>query len=345
MEPQSHAVKRRRVVALVPAHNEADQIGACLDALEAQVDRVVVVADNCSDGTEHVASSRGAEVFRTRGNTHKKAGALNQALANVLPSLEPEDCILVVDADSFLGPEFVEAALRRIDEGYAAVGGNFRGREGAGLVGMFQRNEYARYARDVGRLKGKCLVLTGTATLFRVAVLRRVALTRLDGNVFDHAVLTEDNELTLKLLHLGYRIISPKECVLTTEVMPTWRELGRQRLRWKRGALQNLVQYGWTSVTRPYWARQVLSVLGVVATAVYAGTLLAAPFLGLHLHPFWLAVSGIFALERAISVRERGFRQQLLGALLFVEMIYDGFLQVVQARAYVDVLLGREGGW
>ena len=163
--------------------------------------------------------------------------------------------------------------------------------------------------------------------------------------MFDHAVLTEDNELTLKLLHLGYRIISPKECVLTTEVMPTWRELGRQRLRWKRGALQNLVQYGWTSVTRPYWARQVLSVLGVVATAVYAGTLLAAPFLGLHLHPFWLAVSGIFALERAISVRERGFRQQLLGALLFVEMIYDGFLQVVQARTYVDVLLGREGGW
>jgi cellulose synthase/poly-beta-1,6-N-acetylglucosamine synthase-like glycosyltransferase len=251
----------------------------------------------------------------------------------------------VVDADSFLAPTFVNAALQRVDEGYAAVGGNFRGRQGAGVVGMFQRNEYARYARDVARLKGKCFVLTGTATLFRAAVLRHVASTRAEGNVFDTEVLTEDNELTLRLLHLGYRIISPKDCVLTTEVMPTWRDLARQRLRWKRGALQNLVQYGWTSVTRAYWGRQVLNALGVIATLAYLGTLVASPFVGLHLHPFWLAVSGVFAVERFISVRERGFGQQLLGALIVVEMAYDGFLQLVQARAYVDVLFGREGRW
>jgi cellulose synthase/poly-beta-1,6-N-acetylglucosamine synthase-like glycosyltransferase len=344
MDMQNQAAARQ-VVALVPAHNEAGQIADCLKALEQHVDRVVVVADNCSDATETIARSRGAEVFPAVGNTQKKAGTLNQALSKLLPTLGPEDCILVVDADSFLAPTFVNAALRRVDEGYAAVGGNFRGRKGAGVVGMFQRNEYARYARDVARLKGKCLVLTGTAILFRAAVLCHVASTRAEGQVFDTEVLTEDTELTLRLLHLGYRIISPKDCVLTTEVMPTWRDLARQRLRWKRGALQNLVQYGWTSVTRAYWGRQVLSALGVIATLAYLGTLVASPFVGLHLHPFWLAVSGIFAVERFISVRERGFSQQLLGALIVVEMAYDGFLQLVQARAYVDVLLGREGRW
>ncbi|MEN3336571.1 MAG: hypothetical protein V7647_247, partial [Acidobacteriota bacterium] len=189
------------------------------------------------------------------------------------------------------------------------------------------------------------LVLTGTATLFSVGVLRAVASTRHDGQVYDTEVLTEDNELTLRLLHLGYRIISPRECTLTTEVMPTWRELARQRLRWKRGALQNLLQYGWTHVTRRYWARQLLSFAGVSATFVYLATLAAAPLTGLHFSPFWLAISGLFALERFVTVRERGLRQQLLGAVIVVEMIYDAFLQLVQARAYADVVLGRGGRW
>ncbi|MDX6409321.1 MAG: poly-beta,6-N-acetyl-D-glucosamine synthase [Gaiellaceae bacterium] len=342
---EHQAETRRTVVALIPAHDEDDQIADCIAAVRSQAQRVVVVADNCTDDTEAVASAKGAEVIPTVGNTDKKAGALNQALALLLPELKDEDCILIVDADSFLSPSFVGAALERIEVGYGAVGGNFRGRNGGGLVGTFQRNEYARYARDVARLKGRCLVLTGTATLFRVGVLRDVASTRQDGKVYDTEVLTEDNELTLRLLHLGHRIISPKECTLTTEVMPTWRELAQQRLRWKRGALQNLLQYGWTHVTRRYWGRQLLGLAGVSATFVYLGTLAAAPLTGLHLHPFWLAISGLFALERAVTVRERGLRQQLLGAAIVVEMIYDAFLQLVQARAYADVLLGRGGRW
>jgi biofilm PGA synthesis N-glycosyltransferase PgaC len=336
---------KRTVVALIPAHDEGDQIAECIAAVRPQVQRVVVVADNCTDDTEAIAVGEGAELIRTVRNTHKKAGALNQALALLLPELTDEDCILIVDADSFLSPSFVDAALERIAMGYGAVGGNFRGRDGGGLVGTFQRNEYARYARDVARLQGRCLVLTGTATLFSVGVLRAVASSRHDGKVYDTEVLTEDNELTLRLLHLGYRIISPRECTLTTEVMPTWRELARQRLRWKRGALQNLLQYGWTRVTRRYWGRQLLSFAGVSATFIYLATLAAAPLTGLHFHPFWLAISGLFALERLVTVRERGLRQQLLGAVIVVEMFYDAFLQLVQARAYADVLLGRGGRW
>jgi cellulose synthase/poly-beta-1,6-N-acetylglucosamine synthase-like glycosyltransferase len=99
--------------------------------------------------------------------------------------------------------------------------------------------------RDVHRRKGKVLVLTGTATLFSVRTLRHVAWGRAEGLlpgggpvVYDAKVITEDNELTLALLHLGYKVISPKGARLTTEVMESWGDLYRQRLRWKRGAIR-----------------------------------------------------------------------------------------------------------
>lgn len=336
-----------RVLALVPAHNEEEGIGACLDALLAQTlmpSDVVVVADNCTDRTENIALARGVRVFRTVGNRAKKAGALNQALAAL--DIDTAEAVLVLDADSILALDFVRQAASYLRRGYAAVGGNFRGAAGAGLLGAFQRNEYARYARDVARRKGRCLVLTGTASLFAVDAIRAVMNERGDGKLYDETVLTEDNELTLRLLHMGRKVISPQECTLLTEVMPTWRALARQRLRWKRGAIQNLVQFGWTPITRPYWGRQLLSFFGVFVTVMYMLTIiLGIIFTGLTVYPLWLAVTGIFAIERFVTVRERGFRWQLFGALIFVEFIYDVFLQAVQARAYADALLGRTGRW
>jgi cellulose synthase/poly-beta-1,6-N-acetylglucosamine synthase-like glycosyltransferase len=286
---------------------------------------------------------------------HKKAGALNQALDRLLPQLEDEDAILVMDADSFLAPAFLAEAQRQLKrDGVGGVGGVFTGRRGGGYVGMLQRNEYARYARDVARLKGRVLVLTGTATLFSVKTLRHVVRARAEGalpggaaRVYDTNVLTEDNELTLALLHLGYEVISPKACRLTTEVMETWGDLYRQRLRWKRGALENLRDYGLTRITLPYWGRQLFTLVGVLVTLVYflsLGWSLATDG-GIHVHPLWLAVTGIFLAERVVTVRARGPLQMVLAATLVVEMSFDVFLQAVHARAIWDALTNRERRW
>jgi biofilm PGA synthesis N-glycosyltransferase PgaC len=355
-----------RVVALVPAHNEEAAIGLALDSLAAQTrrpDLVIVIPDNCTDGTVAVVQGRGdALVVPSRDNTDKKAGALNQALARVLPALEDTDAVLVMDADSALDPRFIEVALTRLGQPSAngfwstigGVGGTFRGGRGGGIVGMLQRNEYARYARDVRRLKGQVLVLTGTAALFQVVALRRVVAARADGElpggaaqVYDTAVLTEDNELTLALLHLGYDIISPNECQLETEVMTSWRALWSQRLRWKRGALENLLDYGWTPVTARYWRRQLLSHLGVLATALYvATTFWSLVTVGsLEIRPFWLFITVIFMAERAVTVRSRGPVQVALAAALVVEMAFDFFLQAAQAKALLETITRSERKW
>src|SRR5262249_27191258 len=95
------AVTSGRVLVLVPAHNEQDCIAGTLRSLHSQSrrpDRIVVVADNCTDDTATIATEHGAEVFPTVGNRHKKAGALNQALDRLLPSLDSTDAVLVMDA-------------------------------------------------------------------------------------------------------------------------------------------------------------------------------------------------------------------------------------------------------
>jgi biofilm PGA synthesis N-glycosyltransferase PgaC len=349
-----------KLTAIIPAHNEDIGIAAAVRALRNQTrppDRVIVVVDNCTDATTLAAACAGAEVARSVDNNDKKAGALNQILATLLPGADDNDMVLVVDADSALDPDFLSHAVARIcgDSRLGAVGGVFRGSPGGGFVGHLQRNEYARYARDVARLDGRCLVVTGTAALFRVSTLRAVSAARLDGQlpagdgvggVYDTTVLTEDNELTFALLHLGYRVLSPKECTLVTEVMPTWRALWNQRLRWKRGAVENCLQYGITRVTWRYWGRQVVTALGVLVTFAYVGSLAysLAVYGGIHLQPFWLVMSGLFVVERVVTVRYRGWRYMLAAAAMY-ELVLDMFLQIVHAKAYADSVLRRERKW
>ncbi|QDP43616.1 glycosyltransferase [Microbacterium phage Tyrumbra] len=345
------------VTALIPAHNERDGIEAAITGLRTQTrppDRIIVIADNCTDETADLARAAGVEVIETVGNRDKKAGALNYALALLLPDLDDDDVVLVQDADSALDEPFIAAALTKIEAGYGAVGGVFRGDDRPGFVAHLQRNEYARYARDVARLSGRCLVVTGTAALFRARVLREVSAARIagtipagdgDGGVYDTTVLTEDNELSFAIMHLGYRILSPKECTLVTETMPTWGDLWKQRLRWKRGAVENCVQYGLTRITWRYWGRQALTAAGVLVTFIYLATLVwAISTGGFNLNPFWASITLIFVLERVVTVRYRGWKYMLPAALMY-ELVLDLFLQVCHARAYFDALTRRVRAW
>ncbi|MFF9813208.1 glycosyltransferase [Streptomyces sp. NPDC014006] len=351
----------QQVVVVVPAYKEVESLPRVLDALSRQTrpaDRVVVTLDPYRDRRttaelERIGRRAGAEVRHSVGNRHKKAGNLNGALAELLPTLADDDAVLVQDADTYLDPHFIEVTHAGLRQGYGAVGGNFRGRSGGGLCGAFQRNEYVRYARDTARKRGKVLCLTGTACLFRVAALRDVLTARRDGQlpaadgVYDTKVLTEDNELTLALKHRGWRVVAPSRATMTTEVMPTWGDLARQRLRWKRGALENLFDYGLTRHTCEGWVRQLVALMGTAVSGIYIGAILwyLASGTGVHLAPFWLALTGFYAIERAITVKARGWRVAATSMLVVPEWFYDLFLQGVHIRALTESALRRERTW
>jgi poly-beta-1,6-N-acetyl-D-glucosamine synthase len=347
-----------RLTVLVPAHDEALTIKATLDSLWGQTrrpDKVVVVADNCTDATPEIARENGAEVFTTEGNTEKKAGALNQALAALFADIETQDVVMIMDADSVIVPEFLETAMGRMDADpdLIAVGGVFYGEQGSGLIGQLQRNEFTRYQRYISRRHGKVFVLTGTASLFRAYALKAVADSRgtlipgPPGKVYDTLAMTEDNEMTLALKTLGAKMVSPMQCRVTTEVMPDLRALWRQRMRWERGALENIGAYGLTRATLRYWLQQIGIGYGTIALNSYfllmTITLLAAD--EFVIIPFWAAMGAIFVVERVVTVWAVGWRGRLLAFPLFIELAYDLLQQVIFAKSLVDISTGRSAGW
>lgn len=345
-----------RVVALVPAHNEADCIEATLAGLAGQTvrpTRVVVVADNCTDDTAELAVAAGASVVETVGNSYKKAGALNQALARILPELRPHDYVLILDADTLMVPDFVEVALSAAlrDPLIGAVGGIFHGERAGSVLEQAQCNEYARYAREIDRVQ-RVMVLTGTAALIRVEALRDVASHRGTslpgrfGDFYDRTALTEDMELTLALKTRRWLLLSPTQCRTVTELMPNRRALHRQRVRWYRGALDNLRVYGWTPVTRRYWGQQVMLALGSLVMSLYLLVTTVAVSTGsLQFSWFWTAVGFLFALERVVTAWSTGWKGRALAVLLLPELAYDLHLQWAFIRAVIAHLRGEQAAW
>ena len=346
------------VTTLVPAHNEEATIHETLVAMKSQTrkpDRVIVVADNCTDRTIEIAKSHGAEIFESVDNQLKKGGALNQILATLLPDMGHNDTVMVLDADTTLSPEFIEAAVARFtaDRAIMAIGGIFKGDPGGGLLGLLQRNEYDRYERKINRRRGKVFVLTGTSTIFRSGALRTVAESRgtilggTKGDVYDTVSLTEDNELTLALKSIGALMESPRKCVVHTELMPTWRDLWHQRMRWQRGALENIGSYGLTPATFRYWGQQLGIAYGVVSVNLFLVFLLITALAVEQWvwYPFWLGVGFIFVYERVHTVWRSGWKARFLAATLVPELAYEIFLQFVFAKSMVDIALGRNATW
>ena len=196
-------------------------------------------------------------------------------------------------------------------------------------------------------------MLTGTATMFRSEVLLDVAAARgiylpgETGQVYDTAALTEDNELTIALKSLGAMMMSPPACRVTTELMPSWRYLWRQRQRWQRGALENIGAYGLTRGSLRYWGQQVGIGYGAVALNAYL-LLMAVTVLALDRwiwFPFWILIGAVFWVERLVTAWPAGWRGRLVAAALFIEIAYDVFLQVVFVSCLLNIAFNRTAAW
>ncbi|MCS6950626.1 MAG: glycosyltransferase family 2 protein [Armatimonadota bacterium] len=212
-----------RVFAVVPAHNEAQQVANTVRSLLTLPAEVVVVADACSDDTAERAREAGATVLTRRGRGDKA-----RALARGMRWLQEQhpaddDVVLLIDAD--VGDTAREAVRLvqpvRACEAELAIGvlppAGRRG--GFGLV--------ARFAQWVLRLQtGRCF----RAPLSGQRALRWGVLCRLHALAEGFGV---EVGMTADLVRLGAR-------VQEVEVEMTHRYTGRS---W-RGFLHRARQ-GW----------------------------------------------------------------------------------------------------
>ena len=134
--------------------------------------------------------------------------------------------------------------------------------------------------------------------------------------MYDTAALTEDNELTLAIKSLGGLMASPDRCKVVTELMPTWRNLWTQRLRWQRGALENLGAYGPAPTMLRYWAQQLGIGYSVIALSSFWLLIIVTALATDHWvwFPFWLSVGSLFVADRVVSVWSGGWKARLLAA-------------------------------
>ena len=103
-------VKKKRAI-LIPAHNEAAVIHDTLSTLTSQMqvtDRLVVVADNCTDTTATIARQAGAIVLeRYNHQLRGKGYALDLGLRYL--SKDAPDVVVMVDADCQVQPGTIDA--------------------------------------------------------------------------------------------------------------------------------------------------------------------------------------------------------------------------------------------
>jgi cellulose synthase/poly-beta-1,6-N-acetylglucosamine synthase-like glycosyltransferase len=131
--------RQRLTVVAVPARDEAERIGACLSALcdqrgldgsplPAGSVKVVVVANNCRDGTADAARAVGGPVEVLEANLPRasaNAGGARRAAMEAAASLAqtPQALICTTDADSRPRADWIAQLWQGLDGGAEAVAG------------------------------------------------------------------------------------------------------------------------------------------------------------------------------------------------------------------------------
>lgn len=231
-----------RIAVTIPAHNERENIGQCLDSLIADNEagaEIVVIADNCTDETAAIARQRGVEVLERFSDDRRGKGfALEYAFEQL--ARRKFDAYIIVDADSVVQRGFLAAFARAFAQGadaaqcaYLALNANTNHR--TRLLDIALRG--FNLTRPQGRARlGLSAGILGNGFGLRRETLERVPYTA-------HSVV-EDLEYHLALVAAGYRV----EFVEATTVYGAMPAEGKgretQRARWEGGRLRMLREHG-----------------------------------------------------------------------------------------------------
>ena len=268
------------VSILVPAHNEENTIENCVHSLanlDYTVDgkknfEVIVINDGSNDNTPYLLNKLENEYDNFKVMTRKppyagkgKGYVLNDGLKHAVGEL-----IAVFDADAMVEPDFLDLIVPYMNgKGVAGVQSKVKMyNKDENLLTNLQHIEFSIYgdvllkARD---MLGGAAFLGGNGQITRKDVLD-------EYSGWDGYALTEDLNISVKLMIHGWKIRYCGESVVYQEAVKEWKPFFRQRTRWAMGNMETLFVYLKSII------KSDISILKKIDSIYYLSTLLLNGF-------------------------------------------------------------------
>jgi cellulose synthase/poly-beta-1,6-N-acetylglucosamine synthase-like glycosyltransferase/peptidoglycan/xylan/chitin deacetylase (PgdA/CDA1 family)/spore germination protein YaaH len=357
------------VTVVVPAYREERVIVRTVESLLVQEYpgdiEIIVVDDGSPDATYAVATGAFAGHPRVRVLTKPnggKATALNFGIA-----LSRSDIVVCLDADTQFERETIRHLVAPLaDPAVGAVAGNAKVGNRVNLVTRWQALEYVT-SQNLDR-RAFSLLNCITVIPGAVGAWRKTPLLAAGG--FTHDTLAEDQDLTIRIRKLGYRIAYAERAVAWTEAPETLGELAKQRFRWSFGTLQCAWKHkgalfnprygtlGFVALPNTWLFQLLLTSLSPLADLLFVWGLVSVwlnqlthggtyaltdlwnvlAFFAIFLLTDWLGALIAFMME---PDEERG----LSWLIMLQRFVYRQIMYTVVVQSFVAAIRGRVVGW
>lgn len=343
-----------RIAVVVPAHNETKMLAQLLATVLPQLrrqDRVVVVADNCTDDTADVGMKAGAEVLvRDDAQRRGKGFALDYGVAHLAQSGAP-DVVIFIDADCEVAPgaigklaKLAHATTRPVQARYAL---NAPPSAGLGARVSAFAVRLKNHVRPLGNLglAAPCS-LNGSGMAFPWPVLSGVQLATSN--------IVEDLALGIDLTLAGRPPLYCPEALVTSPLPSSDTGHQVQRKRWEQGHLSTIAQMLprllLSAIMRRSWICLATALdLFVVPLTLLVFAQIACFAVGACFHalggsaiPVLIQCASLCLTASAIVMAWWTSGRDLLAGS---DVLYIPMYMLRKVPMYVSLIVGRRVGW
>ncbi|MEG4802977.1 glycosyltransferase family 2 protein [Microcoleus sp. ARI1-B5] len=344
---------RPKVAVLIPAYNEAAGIAATISTILPQLtpqDRLLVIADNCTDATAEIARNCGATAIERQDTERKGKGyALDFGLQSI--ASDPPEVIIMVDADCICGPDSIEKLARVAMAEQRPVQATYLMEQPPNPTPKDSISALAFLVKNLVRPSGlKQLgfpsLLTGTGMAFPWLIVRDVPLA--SSNI------VEDMQMSLDLAIAGHPTVFCPEARVTGCLPQQQQAAKSQRTRWEHGHLQTLLtqtpRLATASVEQQRFDLMAialdlsvppLSLLVAIWLAAFATSILATIIGASPIPAILLAVQGLLILVSIVSAWAKFGRADISGSTLLSVPFYI----LWKIPLYLGFILKRQTKW
>lgn len=347
-EEATGGISELTVSVLIPAWNE--EVGI-LKTVQSVLDtqyknlEVIVINDGSTDATDEIMAgfvrdyelrNHSATVVRYLSLPNGgKAAALNQGV-----TVANGEIIVTIDADCVMDRKAIANIVKQFtDKDVAAVAGNVIIGNCCKHIEVMQQLEYLYgfFFKRADSIFNSVYIVGGAAAAYRKNVL-------VDIGGFDPKIITEDIEMSTRILASGYKSRYAADAVVYTEGPASWMGLCNQRLRWKFGRLLTFIKHKALFLSaekrhNPYLTFLLLPLAVYAELALLSEPLLLTIFYGYTIYTndylplvlFITFISLVIALQIAFDPMSRFHRNLLM--LAPVAWIIFYIIDVVEFQA------------